>query len=115
MTEAERPRQFGGRVEIDEGKPVAVRFDPVPDFTAASLTEWAKTALRPDAHVVSGGLKSFAAVLNVSRSHEPIVGGKGKKGAQHPNFKRVNTLLGNLKTSLSGTHHAFGFRKYAAY
>ncbi len=145
MTEAERERRLGGRVEIDdaylggempgakpgrgspnkvpfvaavktyEGKPVAVRFDPVPDFTAESLKEWAKKALRPDAHVVSDGLKSFAAVLNVGRSHEPIVAGKGKKGAQHPSFKWVNTLLGNLKTSLSGTYHAFDFRKYAAH
>ena len=24
-----------------------------------------------------------------------------------------STLLGNLKTSLSGTYHAFGFQKYA--
>ena len=143
MVEAESERRFGGRVEIDdaylggelpgakpgrgspnkvpfvaavkthEGTPVAVRFDPVPDFTMASLTEWAKKALRPDAHVVSDGLKSFAAVLDVGRSHEAIVAGPGKKGAQHPSFKWVNTLLGNLKTSLGGTHHSFGFRKYA--
>ena len=25
----------------------------------------------------------------------------------------VNTVLGNLKTSLSGAYHSFGFRKYA--
>jgi hypothetical protein len=25
----------------------------------------------------------------------------------------TNTALGNIKTSLSGTFHAFGFRKYA--
>ena len=30
-----------------------------------------------------------------------------------PSFKWVNTVLGNIKTSLSGTYHAFGFRKYA--
>ena len=27
---------------------------------------------------------------------------------------RINTVLGNLKTSLSGCYHAFDFRKYAA-
>ncbi|MDV7213937.1 transposase, partial [Azotobacter beijerinckii] len=26
----------------------------------------------------------------------------------------VNTVLGNLKTSLAGSYHAFNFRKYAA-
>jgi hypothetical protein len=29
-----------------------------------------------------------------------------------PEFKWVNTILGNLKTSLGGTHHAFDFAKY---
>lgn len=143
MTTAEEPRRLGGRVEIDdaylggertggkpgrgsenkvpfiaavktyEGKPIAVRFDPVPDFTAESVKAWAKKALAANAEIVSDGLKSFPAVLNVARSHEPIVVGPGKKGAQHPSFKWVNTLLGNLKTSLAGTYHAFGFRQYA--
>ncbi len=33
--------------------------------------------------------------------------------AKHPPFLAVNTALGNIKTSLSGTYHVFGFRKYA--
>ena len=105
---------FVAAVETRDGHPIAVRFDPVPDFTMGSLVAWAKQALHPGAHVVSDGLKSFAAVRNADCTHEPIVAGPGKKGAQHPSFKWVNTLLGNLKTSLSGTYHAFGFRKYAA-
>ena len=28
-------------------------------------------------------------------------------------FHWVNTVLGNVKTSLSGAYHAFGFSKYA--
>ncbi|WP_371264211.1 transposase [Nitrosomonas sp. Nm51] len=30
-----------------------------------------------------------------------------------PEFHWVNTLLGNLKTALSGTYHAFNHAKYA--
>jgi ISXO2-like transposase domain len=30
-----------------------------------------------------------------------------------PQFKAVNTLLGNLKTAIGGTYHAFDFAKYA--
>ena len=30
-----------------------------------------------------------------------------------PEFQWVNTVLGNLKTSLSGSYHGFNFRKYA--
>ncbi|MBL0037641.1 MAG: transposase [Nitrosomonadales bacterium] len=32
--------------------------------------------------------------------------------AQHPAFRAVNTVLGNLKTAINGTYHAFDFRKY---
>jgi hypothetical protein len=31
-----------------------------------------------------------------------------------PEFLWVNTILGNLKTSLGGAYHAFDFAKYAA-
>ena len=44
---------------------------------------------------------------------EPHVTGGGAASAKHPSFLAVNTALGNIKTSLSGTYHAFGFRKYA--
>ena len=30
-----------------------------------------------------------------------------------PQFRAVNTFLGNLKRSLGGTYHAFDFNKYA--
>ncbi len=33
--------------------------------------------------------------------------------AKHPSFLAVNTALVNIRTSLSGTYRAFGFRKYA--
>lgn len=31
-----------------------------------------------------------------------------------PQFAAVNTVLGNFKTAITGTYHAFGFAKYAA-
>ena len=31
---------------------------------------------------------------------------------RHGLFSWINTLLGNLKTPISGTYHAFKFRKY---
>ena len=45
--------------------------------------------------------------------HEPTVAGGGSASAKLPQFRAVNTVLGNLKTSLSGTLHAFNFAKYA--
>ena len=37
----------------------------------------------------------------------------GRKPKEVPEFRWINTVLGNLKTSLSGCYHAFDFRKYA--
>lgn len=44
--------------------------------------------------------------------HIPIVAG-GRKPDELPEFRWVNTVLGNVKTSLSGAYHAFDFGKYA--
>ena len=33
--------------------------------------------------------------------------------ANLPQFAAVNTLLGNLKTTIKGTYHSFDFAKYA--
>ena len=41
------------------------------------------------------------------------VTGGGKASTKLPQFKAINTYLGNLKRSLSGTYHAFDFAKYA--
>ena len=43
--------------------------------------------------------------------HYPIIVG-GRKPKDLPEFNWINTVLGNLKTSLSGAYHAFDFSKY---
>ena len=37
----------------------------------------------------------------------------GAASTKLPQFKAINTLLGTLKTALTGTYHAFDFAKYA--
>jgi len=96
------------------GKPLFVRFDPIASFKKDDIETWAKRALTPSANVVSDKLHGFSAVASVAASHESHAAGTGKKAAQHPKFRWVNTALGNLKTALAGTYHAFDFSKYAA-
>lgn len=38
----------------------------------------------------------------------------GRRPQDVPEINRINTALGNLNTSLSGTYHTFGFQAYAA-
>jgi len=142
MVQREASRALSGRVEVDDaylggehegkagrgsenkvpfvaavqtnrqGHPIAVRFDRVKAFTKESIEGWAKKALAASATVVSDGLSCFQAVTAVVQTHQRIVTGSGRKAAKTPEFRWVNTMLGNLKTALSGTCHAFNFEKY---
>jgi hypothetical protein len=62
--------------------------------------------------VFPDGLACFGAVSSAGCAHQPTVVGK-RKPKDLPEFQWINTVLGNLKTSLSGSYHAFDFRKYA--
>ena len=104
---------FVAAVEMREGRPQRVRFDPVNSFSFASLRPWADKALAADAVVTSDGLLGFEVVARMGFEHKVVIAGKGKIGCEVDAFKWLNVILGNLKTSLTGTHHAFAFAKYA--
>ena len=104
---------FVAAVQTNEkGHPIAVRLDPVKAFSKECIEAWAKNALAASATVVSDGLWCFQAVKATAKTHQRIVTGSGRKAAKTPEFRWVNTVLGNLKTALSGTCHAFDFKKY---
>jgi transposase-like protein len=139
----EEPRRLDGRVEIDDaylggekagkpgrgsgnktafvaavqtsgdGKPLLMRLSRVTSFTKEAITQWAHKSLTPQAHVVSDGLWCFEAVTQTAASHERHVVGHGRQAVKRPEFRWINTMLGNLKTSLSGTYHAIKHTKYA--
>ena len=82
-------------------------------FTKESIKAFAETSLAAPATLVSDGLGCFSVVRGSGILHEPHVTGGGAASAKHPAFLAINTVLGNIKTSLAGTYHAFGFSKYA--
>lgn len=104
---------FVAAVEMREGRPQRVRFDPVTGFTFAALTVWAQSALVPGSSIVSDGLIGFEVLGHIGYTHKTVLAPKGKAGTEIEPFKWLNVLLGNLKTALSGAHHAFKFAKYA--
>lgn len=97
----------------EEDRPLRVRLTPVMGFTSEAVSAWAKGNLAPGSLVLSDGLACFAAVTGAGCSHQPTVMA-GRKPKDVPEFKWINTVLGNLKTSLSGCYHSFDFQKYAA-
>lgn len=96
----------------DDGRPLFACFRRMP-FTKEAVAAWANKTIAASAHVVSDGLNCFDALKGMVASHEVHVVGSGRQAVGHPEFNWVNTILGNLKTSISGTYHAFKFHKYA--
>ena len=139
----EDARELDGRVEIDDaylggelegGTPGRGSDNKVPIVAAVQTTAaghpvraclrqqphteqevavFAAHHLAPSATVVSDGLWCFRAIGLIGAEHERHVTGGGSTSAKLPQFKAINTLLGNLKTAIAGTYHAFDFAKYA--
>jgi transposase-like protein len=104
---------FVAAVELHDGHPLRVRFDPVADFSQAELAQWAARALTGPSHVTSEGVAGFAVLARPGLGHEVVFTPTDEPGMEVETFRCLNILIGNLKTALSGTHHAFKFVKYA--
>jgi transposase-like protein len=105
---------FVAAVSLDaHDRPCHLKLTPLAGFTNQAISQWAKIHLRPGSCVSSDGLACFAAVTEAGCLHLPTVVGRAKP-RELPDFKWVNTILGNLKTSLSGAYKAFKYGKYAA-
>ena len=143
MQDREQQRELEGRVEIDDaylggeckgtpgrgssnkvpfvaavqtsedGRPLYVRFDCIQRFDHSAIEAWSQQALAFSTQAYSDGLPGFSILSEMVDQHYPWVTGTGQQAARHPQFRWVNTLLGNLKTAISGTYHAIKFRKYA--
>ncbi len=62
--------------------------------------------------MISDGLPCFRAVEEVGCIHQPVIV-NGRHPKNLPDFRWINTVISNLKTSFSGTSHALRFEKYA--
>ena len=97
----------------DKGHPLYLKLSMVSGFTSKAISQWAKANLELGTCVRSDGLGCFTAVADAGCIHMPMVVGD-LLPRDLPEFKWVNTVLGNLKTTLAGAYHALNYRKYAA-
>lgn len=96
----------------EDDHPLRVCLTPVSGFTREAVAVWAKAHLASGSTVFSDGLPCFNALTDTGcRHHATVMAGRKPKDV--PEFKWINTVLSNLKTSLSGCYHAFDFQKYA--
>ena len=110
---SENKEPFVAAVSLNDARhPLRVKLTQVTGFSSQAITEWARAHMAPGSTVHSGALACFNAVAMAPCQHEPTVVA-GSKPKDLPEFQWVNTVLGNLKTRLSGSYHAFAFAKYA--
>ena len=100
----------------DEGHPLRLLLHVVASHDGPSIAAMAKAHLKPSAHVVSDGLGCFRSVTAAGCSHEPIVVGRTYQRPQKLHaFRWVNTVLGNIKTSIAGTLKSIASRYVPRY
>jgi len=142
MVLAESERQLTGRVEIDDaylggqrsgGKagrgsenkvPFVVAVQTTEDgrphlaclsarpFTKEAMTDFIASSMGLPLTLVSDGLGCFTVAASMGAVHDREVTGGGKASVLNEKFRAVNTLIGNVKTALTGTYHAIKFAKY---
>ena len=98
---------FVAAVETNEqGHPLRMKLTVVEGFRLTEIAAWAQQHLSTGTRVVSDGLACFNGVTDAGCTHQPIVTGGGKAAVERPEFRWVNTILGNVKNALRGTYHA---------
>ena len=104
---------FVAAVEMNENcRPIRIKMSQVSGFTLEAIKGWTKEHVLPGSTVFSDGLGCFRGVAEAGSKHVvEIVAGRKPKDL--PLFQWLNTILGNIKTGLNGTYHAFKFNKYS--
>lgn len=97
---------FVAAVETQDGNPMKIQLRRVAGFRKACIKQYAKSSLQSGSIVYSDGLQCFNALEDNGCHHIPIITGGGRPNPYQRTFKWVNTTLGNVKNSLTGTFHA---------
>lgn len=90
----------------DDGSPTRIKLSTVSGFRKSEIKAWSEQHIVAGSTVISDGLACFNAVADAGCAHEKIVCGGGRASVEAPEFYWVNTILGNLKSSLRSTYHA---------
>jgi len=94
-------------VKVDHNyRPFEVKLSPVRSFTKKEIESWSLANLDPDCQVLTDGYRCFSAFSKVTKQHIPTTMKKDPVTGKKPYFKWVNTILGNVKNSLTGTYRS---------
>jgi hypothetical protein len=78
-----------------------VRFDPLPDLKGDTPRDWLRTAVDPEAHLVTDASANLGSAGAEVASDGPIVVSP-RQSREIAAFRWVNTVISNLKTAIWG-------------
>jgi ribosomal protein L37AE/L43A len=88
-------------VETRDGRPIYTQMRVVAAFTKEAIKAYATRAIERGSRVLSDGLGCFGGIGEAGLKH--VVKSTGGGRPEGDDFKWVNTGLGNLKSSITGT------------
>ena len=91
-----------------ERHPRRIKLKTVKGFRKKGVERFAKAEIEPRSSAVSDGLFCWPAVTKADVDHLPMRTGSGRQAAKWAPSKWVNTVLGNIKTAITGTYHHVG-------
>lgn len=99
------------QTSVAPGKfPVFAKLTPVKSFEKDVIKEWAEKSILKGSLIVSDGLPGFSGLYSHC-TREIHIASKMTEEDKQEHFRSFNTILSNVKTSLSGTFHSFNSEK----
>jgi transposase-like protein len=98
----------------DKGHPLYLKLSHLSGFTLEEISSWATKYIRPGSSVISDGLNCFPGVTQAQCEHDPVITTKGTK-YDGKVFEWLNTVMGNVKSAIHGTHHALSKKHLPRY
>ena len=112
---SENKTPFIAVVEKRENRPQRIHLRCVACFSREAIKRYAINNLSPSCSVTSDNLSCFRGVTDAGCKHFPHTTSKMDKKRKNELFKWVDTILGNIKTAISGTFHAIEERYVPRY
>jgi len=113
---SENKTPFVTAVAVNEkGHPLEMKMTVTEGFKSKTIESWAKKHLAIGSEVTSDKLACFKAVTEAGCGHTRIKCGGNLELLDSKEFKWVNTMIGNVKTALTGTCHSINSKHLPRY
>ena len=100
-------------VQTRKGRPIYTQLRPISAFSKEAVEAYAKVSFAKGSRVLSDGLGCWNGLGDAGMKHERRITGGGRPA--DPDFKWVNTGLGNVKSAITGTCRSCDMRHTGRY